>query len=224
MQIALALYQKFTLLDIVGPFQVLVDVPGDDVVFVASTPGHLTDHTGRSGLTASASLDEIPKPDVVVVPGALGDTELDAELVKWLRRVHATTSWTTSVCTGSIYLAAAGILNGVDATTHWARKERLERLGAHYLPERVVERGKIITAAGVSSGIDMALRLVERMHGTEMAELVQLGIEYDPQPPFDAGSPAKAPAEIVELARSMLADKLSDDSVREVMAQVGSGQ
>ena len=222
MQIALALYQKFTLLDIVGPFQVLGDVPGDDVVFVASTSGQITDHTGLSGLTASASLDDVTNPDVVVIAGALGDTELDAKLVKWVRSVHPTTSWTTSVCTGAIYLAAAGILDGVDATTHWARKERLEQLGAHYLPERVVERGKIITAAGVSSGIDMALRLVERMHGTEMAELVQLGIEYDPQPPFDAGSPAKAPAELVELARSRLADTLSDDSVREVVAHVGS--
>src|SRR5262249_30497887 len=224
MQIALALYQKFTLLDIVGPFQVLGDVPGDDVVFVASTPGQITDHTGLSGLTASASLNDVTSPDVVIIPGALGDTELDAKLVKWVRSVHATTSWTTSVCTGAIYLAAAGILDGVDATTHWARKERLEQLGAHYVPERVVERGKIITAAGVSSGIDMALRLVERMHGTEMAELVQLGIEYDPQPPFDAGSPAKAPAELVELARSRLADTLSDDSVREVVAHVGSVQ
>jgi len=221
MQIALALYQKFTLLDVIGPFQVVGDVPGDEVVFVASRPGYITDHTGRSGLTASASLDDVQHPDVVVVPGALGDTELDAELVKWVRSVHATTSWTTSVCTGAIYLAAAGLLDGVDATTHWARKERLEQLGAHYVAERVVERGKIITAAGVSSGIDMALRLVERMHGTEMAELVQLGIEYDPQPPFDAGSPAKAPAELVELARSRLADTLSDESVREAVAYVG---
>jgi transcriptional regulator GlxA family with amidase domain len=209
MQVALALYPKFTLLDIIGPFQVLADVPGDDVVFVASTPGRVIDHTGRSGLDASASLDEVTAPEVVVVPGALGDTELDETLVRWLRRVHPTTTWTTSVCTGSIYLAAAGILGGVDATTHWVRKDRLEQLGAHYLPERVVERGKVITAAGVSSGIDMALRLVERMHGIEMAEIVQLGIEYDPQPPFDAGSPAKAPREIVELVRGMLAERMT---------------
>ena len=221
MQIALVLYPKFTMLDIVGPFQVFGDVPGDDVVFVGSTAGPVTDHTGRSGLVASASLDDVPNPDVVVVPGGFGDTELDGAVVRWLRRVHATTTWTTSVCTGSMYLAAAGILKGVDATTHWARKDRLEQLGARYVPERVVERGKVITAAGVSSGIDMALRLVEHMHGTEMAELVQLGIEYDPQPPFDAGSPAKAPDEIVELGRSRLADTLSDDALRELVAQVG---
>jgi len=209
MQIALVLYPKFTLLDIIGPFQVLADVPGDDVVFVASTPGQVTDHTGRSGLIASASLSEVTAPEVVVVPGALGDTELDEAVVRWLRSVHETTTWTTSVCTGSIYLAAAGILDGVDATTHWVRKDRLEQLGAHYLPERVVERGKVITAAGVSSGIDMALRLVERMHGVEMAEMVQLGIEYDPQPPFDAGSPAKAPGEIVELVRGILSQRMT---------------
>jgi transcriptional regulator GlxA family with amidase domain len=156
------------------------------------------------------------------VPGALGDTELDAAVVHWLREVHPTTTWTTSVCTGALYLAAAGILQGLDATTHWARKHRLEQLGAHYVTERVVEQGKIITAAGVSSGIDMALRLVEHMHGTEMAEVVQLGIEYDPQPPFDAGSPQKAPPEIVELAQAQLADRLSDESLNALVAEVGS--
>jgi transcriptional regulator GlxA family with amidase domain len=214
MQIALVLYPQFTLLDIIGPFQVFADVPGDDVVFLASQRGHVIDHTGRSGLVASATLDEVSSPDVVVVPGALGDTELDRAVVQWLRKVHATTTWTTSVCTGAIYLAAAGLLDGLDATTHWSRKERLESLGARYIGQRVVERGKIITAAGVSSGIDMALTLVGRMHGPEMAQLIQLGIEYDPQPPFDAGSPSKAPAQIVELARGMLADRLSDDAVR----------
>jgi transcriptional regulator GlxA family with amidase domain len=224
MQIALVLYPKFTMLDIVGPFQVFGDVPGDEAVFVASTPALVTDHTGRGGLVASGSLDDVPNPDVVVVPGGFGDTELDGAVVRWLRRVHATTTWTTSVCTGSIYLAAAGILDGLDATTHWARKERLEQLGARYIPERVVERGKVITAAGVSSGIDMALRLLEHMHGKEMAELVQLGIEYDPQPPFDAGSPAKAPDEIVEIGRSNLADTLSDEALRDLLAQVGSAQ
>ena len=117
-----------------------------------------------------------------------------------------------------------GSFEGLDATTHWARKDRLEQLGAHYVPERVVERGKVITAAGVSSGIDMALRLVEHMHGTEMAELVQLGIEYDPEPPFDAGSPAKAPPEIVELAEVQLADTLSDDALRELVGQVRSAR
>ncbi len=175
MQIALALYPYFTLLDIIGPFQV-----------------------GRGTLIATKSFTDVAEPDIVVVPGGLGETELQPELIEWLRAVHATTTWTTSVCTGAIYLAAAGILDGLDATTHWARKNALEQLGAHYTAERVVERGKVVTAAGVSSGIDMALVLLDRMYGPEAPQMVQLAIEYDPQPPFDAGSPAKAPAALVQ--------------------------
>ena len=124
---------------------------------------------------------------------------------KWLRRVHPTTTWTTPVCTGAIYLAVAGLLDALDATTHWAWAERLEELGAHYTGHRVVEQGKIITAAGVSSGIDMGLTLLDHLYGPVVAQSAQLGIEYDPQPPFDAGSPTKAPAEIVELVRPLLA-------------------
>ena len=203
MQIALALYPGFTILDIIGPFQVLADVPGHDVVFVAGQAGPVIDHPGRCPLTASMSFAEVTTPDVVVVPGELF-AEWDDRVVPWLRQVHPATTWTTSVCTGSIYLAAAGILDGVDATTHWARKERLERLGARYLEQRVVERGKVITAAGVSSGTDMALTLLDRMYGPDLAQSVQLAIEYDPQPPFDSGSPSKASAEIVELAAAAL--------------------
>jgi len=203
-QIALALYPTFTCLDIIGPFQVLVDVPGHDVAFVAGQAGPVIDHTGRCPLVASTTFAEVSAPDVVVVSGGAFSDDLDDEVVRWLRRVHPNTTWTTSVCTGSIYLAAAGILDGVDATTHWARTEQLEGLGARYTEQRVVERGKVITAAGVSSGSDMGLTLLDRMYGREMAQAVQLAIEYDPQPPFDAGSPSKAPAEIVELVRSML--------------------
>jgi transcriptional regulator GlxA family with amidase domain len=206
MQIALALYPNFTMLDIVGPFQVLVDVPENDVVFVAAQPGPVVDHTGRSGLVATKSFTDVSAPDVVVVPGGLRDTELQGELIEWLRAVHPTTTWTTSVCTGAIYLAAAGILDGVDATTHWARKRALEKLGGHYVTDRVVERGKVITAAGVSSGIDMALVLLERMNGLEMAQMIQLAIEYDPQPPFDAGSPAKAPGPLVDLVQELIGE------------------
>ncbi len=206
MQIALALYPNFTMLDIVGPFQVLADVPGHDIVFVAAEAGFVVDHTGRAGLVATRSFAEVPNPDVVVVPGGLRDTELQAELIEWLRRVHATTTWTTSVCTGAIYLAAAGILAGLDATTHWARKRALEQLGAHYSDKRVVERGKVITAAGVSSGIDMALVLLDRLGGPEMAQMIQLAIEYDPEPPFDAGSPAKAPAALVEIVQQLIGE------------------
>ena len=170
------------------------------------------DDTGHCPLVATASLDDVASPDVVVVPGSLFDDDpaydnpygvADERIVEWLRRVHATTTWTTSVCTGSVYLAAAGILDGVEATSHWTRAEHLERLGARYVAERVVERGKVITAAGVSSGIDMALTLLARMHGPDMAQAIQLGIEYDPEPPFDTGSPAKAPAALVESVRAL---------------------
>lgn len=206
MQIALALYPKFTMLDIIGPFQVLADVPGHEVVFVAAEAGPVVDHTGRAKLLATKSFADVPDPDIVVVPGALGDTELQTELVEWLRMVHPTTTWTTSVCTGSIYLAVAGIIDGFDATTHWARKRALEQLGAHYRTDRVVEHGKVITAAGVSSGIDMALVLLDRMYGPEMAQMTQLAIEYDPQPPFDSGAPAKAAAPLVEAVQQVIGE------------------
>ena len=203
MQIALALYPKFTALDIVGPFQVLADVPGHEVVFVAGEAGPVVDHTGRCPLVATATFADVTAPDVVVVPGELF-ADRDDRVVEWLRQVHPRTTWTTSVCTGSLYLAAAGILDGLDATTHWARADQLERLGARYTEQRVVEQGKVITAAGVSSGIDMALTLLDRMYGPAIAQSVQLAIEYDPTPPFDAGSPSKAPADVVELAKAAL--------------------
>jgi transcriptional regulator GlxA family with amidase domain len=164
-------------------------------------------------LIATRTFAEVSAPEVVVVPGGLGDTELQNALLQWLRAVHPTTTWTTSVCTGAIYLAAAGILDGLDATTHWARREQLERLGAHYVADRVVERGKIITAAGVSSGIDMALTLLDRMYGPEMAQLVQLAIEYDPQPPFDTGSPTKAPEQLVAAVKETIGEGPSLDAV-----------
>ena len=202
--IAFVLYPGFTALDIVGPFQVLASVPGHEAVFVAAERGPVPDDTGRCQLIASTSLDKLTSPDVVVIGGSLFNEEPDQPVVRWLRQVHPATTWTTSVCTGSVYLAAAGILDGQDATTHWARAGELERRGAHYTGQRVVEHGKVITAAGVSAGIDMALTLLARMYGPELAEGVQLAIEYDPQPPFDTGSPSKAPAETVEFVRSQL--------------------
>ena len=203
MQIALALYSKFTALDIIGPFQALADVPGHEVEFVAGETGPVVDHTGRCPLVATATFADVTAPDVVVVPGELF-ADWDDRVVQWLRQVHPTTTWTTSVCTGSLYQAAAGILDGLDATTHWARADQLEQLGAHYTEQRVVEQGKVITAAGVSSGIDMALTLLDRMYGPAIAQSVQLAIEYDPRPPFDAGSPSKASADVVELAKAAL--------------------
>ena len=203
MQIALALYPRFIALDIVGPFQVLVGVPGHDVVFVAQEAGPVMDDTGRCPLVAMSSFAELTEPEVVVVGGGYG-AEIDGPTVEWLRRVHPATTWTTAVCTGTIQLAAAGILDGVDATTHWARAAILEAQGARYVDQRVVEHGKVITAAGVTSGIDMALTLLDRMYGAEIAQAMQLAIEYDPHPPFDTGSPSKAPQNIVDLVRSTL--------------------
>lgn len=206
MQIALALYPQFTALDIVGPFQTLADLPGVDVQFVAAARGPVIDHSGKLSLFATASFDEVPSPDVIVVPGGFADATatVDDPVVRWIRAVHPTTTWTTSVCTGSIFLALAGVLDGLDATTHWGAYDRLRALGAHPTEERVVERGKIITAAGVSSGIDMGLILVARMFDEEVAKAIQLAIEYDPQPPFDSGSPSKASPETVAFVAEIM--------------------
>jgi transcriptional regulator GlxA family with amidase domain len=205
MQVAYLLYDRFTALDITGPHDVFNSVPGNEAVFVAEEAGPVRNESDTLSLVADASLDEVTSPDIVVVPGGFGNrTLLEHEpLHEWIRDVHETTTWTTSVCTGSLLLAAAGLLDGAPATTHWLARDLLAELGAKPVPDRVVEHGKIVTAAGVSSGIDMALGLVTRINGPEVAQAVQLGIEYDPQPPHDAGSPEKASPEIVELVRTV---------------------
>ena len=174
-------------------------------MFLAAEPGPKRTETEMLALTADAALADLPDPEVVVVPGGFGTRDLmdDEEMLDWLRVAHSTSEWTTSVCTGSLLLAAAGILTGLKATTHWLELETLRRYGVIPTSQRVVEQGKIVTAAGVSSGIDMALTLAAHLAGDEVAQAIQLGIEYDPQPPFDAGSPDKAPAPIVERIRGM---------------------
>jgi putative intracellular protease/amidase len=207
MKIAIPLYDEFTALDAVGPFEVLARLPGAEVTWLGPEAGPISTDNGLT-MVAGAAYEELPEPDVVLVPGGRGtDTGAldDERLVGWIRRAHETSEWTTSVCTGSLLLAAAGVLDGVEATTHWLDLEALERLGARPTGRRVVEQGKVITAAGVSSGIDMALVLAARIAGREVAQAIQLGIEYDPQPPFDAGSTEKAPPEIVELVRNVAA-------------------
>jgi len=208
MQIAFALWESFTLLDSIGPFQVLSGLPGAECVFVAERPGRVRDHTGLTSLEATKGFDEVPRPDLIVVPGGIGaERHIAAKhpIVDWIRTVHPGTTWTTSVCTGSLLLAAAGVLDGLPATCHWASYDALRTLGAKPTGQRVVFEGKVVTAAGVSSGIDMALALVQRMHGTPLAQALQLAIEYDPQPPLDAGSPEKAPKEIVAMVQAMMA-------------------
>jgi transcriptional regulator GlxA family with amidase domain len=204
MQIAILLFDRITALDAVGPYEVLSRLPGAEVTFVAETPGPKRTDTTRLGLLADASLAEIPHPGIVLVPGGPGQTALmeDGPVHEWLRGAHESSEWTASVCTGSLILAAAGLLSGKRATTHWAALEELGRLGAEPVSERVVFDGKIVTAAGVSAGIDMALALAAKAAGEQVAQSIQLGIEYDPRPPFDAGSPAKAPAAIVEAVRA----------------------
>jgi putative intracellular protease/amidase len=196
MQVAIPLFPRFTALDAVGPYEVLQRIPDISVVFVGHQRGEVRSDDGMLGLLCDARLDEVTRPDVVVVPGGIGTRTLldDAELLDWLRSVHTQTRFTTSVCTGSLLLAAAGLLDGLTATTHWGAVEMLEHLGARYVEQRVVEHlpQRIITSAGVSSGIDMALRLVELLVDAEAAQAAQLMIEYDPQPPFDSGSLAKA--------------------------------
>ena len=203
MDVAIVTFDGITALDAVGPYEVLWRVPDARVRFVAAEPGLKRDDHGAFGLLAEHSLAESPQPDVIVVPGGMGTRAAmeDEELLGWLREAHRHSRWTTSVCTGSLILGVAGLLDGLRATTHWLSLDRLAELGAEPTVERVVEQGKIITAAGVSSGIDMALVLVEGVAGTEVAQAIQLSIEYDPEPPFDAGSPDKAPTEVVEGVR-----------------------
>lgn len=203
MEIALLLYNGLAPLDAVGPYEVMRNVPGWNVRTVAKEKGEVRDEAGSLGLLADRALGEFTDPDLVLVPGGAGNRPLlrDEELLEWLREVDRTTRWTTSVCTGSLLLGAAGLLQGRRATTNWAVLDALREFGAEPVGGRFVEDGKVVTAAGVTAGIDMALHLVAREVGPEVAQAVQLGIEYDPDPPFDSGSPEKAPAEIVELVR-----------------------
>jgi len=196
MLVAIPLFPRFTALDAVGPYEVLQRIPSIDVVFVGHRRGEVRTENGMLGVTCDATFDEIGVPDVVVFPGGIGTRRLihDEVIPAWLQSVHPNTRFTTSVCTGALLLAAAGLLDGLTATTHWGAAGLLNELGARYVPERVVEHlpQRIITAAGVSSGIDMALRLVELLVDRQAAQASQLLIEYDPQPPFDSGALAKA--------------------------------
>jgi transcriptional regulator GlxA family with amidase domain len=196
LQVAIPLFGQFTALDAVGPYEVLQRIPCIDVTFLGHRRGEFRSENGMLGLTADATFDELPHPDVVVFPGGVGSRALqyDEPTLDWVRQAHATSRLTTSVCTGSLVLGAAGLLDGLTATTHWSCYAELEVHGAVPTAQRVVEHldQRIITAADVSSGIDMALRLVELLIDRTAAEASQLMIEYDPQPPFHAGAVAKA--------------------------------
>jgi len=201
MIVAFLLFEGITALDVVGPYEVLTLLPGADVRFVADEAGPKTTEDGALQLVAKYALDEVREPDIIVIPGGFGTRAVmqDEAILAWLRNAHETARWTTSVCTGSLVLGAAGLLDGLRATSHWYFLDRLREFGAEPTAQRVVEEGRIVTAAGVSSGIDMALALAAREAGPDVAQAIQLAIEYDPQPPFDSGSPSKAPGHVLEL-------------------------
>lgn len=203
MQIAIPLFDRFTALDAVGPYEVLSRLPGAEVRFVAAETGPVRTETRMLELNVDTTLEDMPSPDVLVFPGGFGTRPLlqDERWLDWVRGAHETSTWTTSVCTGSLVLGAAGVLDGLEATSHWLALDLLGSFGAQPVSRRVVEQGKVITAAGVSSGIDMALTLAARIAGEDVAQLIQLYIEYDPEPPFSSGSTSSASPEIVERAR-----------------------
>jgi len=216
MDIAIPLFDGITALDAIGPYEVLSRLPGARVRFVAETPGPKRTDNKQLTLMADDPLSAVPRPEIIMVPGGFGTRRLMTPnpLLDWIRTAHETSQWTTSVCTGSLLLGAAGLLKGLEATTHWAAMDDLAALGARPTHQRVVFQGKIVTAAGVSSGIDMALTLAARIAGDEYAQTIQLGIEYDPAPPFSAGSPKKAPPHIVEALRARTRARLADTAAR----------
>ncbi len=205
MDIAIAAFENMAALDAIGPFEVLAHLPGATVHWVGLEPGVVRTEEGAGvGINVDVTFEDVPSPDIIVIPGGHGEQQLrdNQRFLNWLVAAHETTTWTTSVCTGSLLLGSAGLLQGKRATSHWLALDLLPSFGAEPTLERVVIDGKVITAAGVSSGIDMALTLVAEIAGPEVAQTIQLGIEYDPQPPFDAGSPLKAPQASVDLLRA----------------------
>ena len=208
MQIAIVLYQGMTALDAIGPYEVLRFIPDAEIRFISSKPQPIVTDSGILVLGATHSYEETPKPDIVLVPGSSSDTTTamaDSQLINWLKLVHQNTQFTLSVCSGSLVLAAAGILEGQPATSHWIGQKALGKFGA--IPkrkERIVKSGNIMTSAGVSAGIDLALTVVKEIYGKEQAEIIQLLIEYDPMPPVDSGHPSKASKIVYKQAKEIM--------------------
>jgi transcriptional regulator GlxA family with amidase domain len=200
--IAFLMFDNFTALDVIGPYEILSKIPNSKVYFVGLEAKIYTDGKGLT-IKVDYSLEDIKSPDILLIPGGQGIDSLlnDNRLLDWIRNTHKTSKWTTSVCSGALLLASSGILEGKTATTHWNRKEQLKQYGVNIVNERYHKDGKIITSAGVSAGIDMALYLLSLVTNDNYAKAVQLGIEYDPFPPFDCGSPEKAPKELLEMVK-----------------------
>jgi transcriptional regulator GlxA family with amidase domain len=213
MKIAILLFDNFTALDVVGPYEVLSNIPNSKIYFVADKPGLYKNSKGIQ-IMAEYSLNDINDPEIVVIPGGFGIDSIlkNTEILNWIKTVHEKSQWTTSVCSGALLLVEAGILNGRKFTTHWIRVEQLRKYPVEFVNERYVKDGKIITSAGVSAGIDMALYLTSLVVNENFAKAVQLAIEYDPKPPFDSGSPEKAPKEIVEKIRRQEAAVINRNS------------
>jgi transcriptional regulator GlxA family with amidase domain len=209
LQVAIPIFDRMTMLDAIGPYEILQAIPSVDVVFVSHKPGPISDLVGNLSIIATHSYKDVPNPDIVLVPGGQGISKLvnDEVFISWLQKAHEKTLYTTSVCTGSLLLGSAGLLKGLKATTHWSSLDALAKYGATPSDKRVVQEGKIITSAGVSSGMDMALHLTALITDETMAKTIQLFVEYDPQPPFDTGSLAKAGPEVEEKARSLMATR-----------------
>jgi putative intracellular protease/amidase len=207
MIIAIGLYHGFTALDAIGPYEVLTYLPDAEVVLCAEDTGLVDDHNDLVHLRIDTTFADVPRPDALLVPGGPIARQYAADghpIVDWIRQAHPHTDWTTSVCTGALLLGAAGLLKGLPATTHWSAYDALASYGAQPTEQRVVTSGRIVTGAGVSAGIDLALTLAADIAGPEVAQTIQLAIEYDPHPPFDAGSPSKAPKPIYDMAVAAL--------------------
>ncbi|HVN89046.1 MAG TPA: DJ-1/PfpI family protein [Candidatus Binataceae bacterium] len=209
LDIAFLIFDGVMALDAIGPYDVLSNIPNTSITFVGETRGLKRNQRGSLGLSADRAMTEVDRADILVVPGGFGEEEVrkNPAMLEWVRAIHATTQWTTSVCTGALILGAAGVLKGLEATTHWAAREQLRSFGATPVTQRIVEQGKVITAAGVSAGIDMALHLSRRIAGDEVAQAIQVGIEYDPQPPFD-GVYERASAPVKTLLQQMLGHRM----------------
>jgi len=226
MNIIIYLYNGLTVLDAVGPYEVLSRLPDANVKFVAREKGLIVSDTHFLKLVAEYDISEIQSADILVIPGSVIGfirESKDTALLNWIQKIHQTTTWTTSVCSGSVILAAAGILNGKNATSHWGAIHLLSDYGAIPSNERYIQEGKIITAQGVSAGIDMALFLVSQIVGVEKAKAYQLLIEYDPNPPFDAGTINKADPETISLAKKILSKEAQKDlSLLDVLKNIPS--
>ncbi|GAB2563132.1 DJ-1/PfpI family protein [Nocardia heshunensis] len=223
-QMAIVLYPGMTVLDAIGPYEVLRVLPDSELRFVSNEVGPVVSDSGVLALGATHTFAETPAPDLVLVGGSEASTTdamANKELIEWLRAVHPGTQWTTSVCSGALVLAAADILRGHPATTHWAAQSSLAAFGAESRPhDRIVRSGKIVTAAGVSAGIDLGLWLVGEIAGEEFAQMTQLGIEYDPHPPFDTGHPDKASPALLRKARLDMVKRAAKPRVPVDMATV----